>query len=146
MLPIPQHGLFKELPTFVTIYTPNQSRSHACMMNGCQGWRISRACIGQELPLFPSTFVHHLAQPERLSIIVWLLHCSSLAVCAKNMGCLKALPDCCHEHLPLCPTAYLRVTYTYLLYQHVVTAWSFSDDCTTKHVAWWLIQFVFVLD
>ena len=32
--------------------------------------------------LFLLTFVHHLAQPEHLGIITWLLHCSSLAVCA----------------------------------------------------------------
>jgi hypothetical protein len=30
-------------------------------------------------------FVHHLAQPESLGIIAWLLHCSFLAACAKDM-------------------------------------------------------------
>jgi hypothetical protein len=34
-----------------------------------------------------STFVHHLAaQPKILGIIAWLLHCSSLAACAKDMA------------------------------------------------------------
>jgi hypothetical protein len=31
--------------------------------------------------------VHHLAaQPKSLGVIAWLLHCSSLAVCAKDMA------------------------------------------------------------
>jgi hypothetical protein len=29
-------------------------------------------------------FVHHLAQPESLGIIAWLLHCCSLAFCAET--------------------------------------------------------------
>jgi hypothetical protein len=29
--------------------------------------------------------VHHLAQQESHGIIAWLLHCSSLAACAKDM-------------------------------------------------------------
>jgi hypothetical protein len=34
-----------------------------------------------------SAFVHHLAaRPESLGVIAWLLHCSSLAVCAKGMA------------------------------------------------------------
>jgi hypothetical protein len=40
--------------------------------------------VGQGLPLSLSTFVNYLAQPEHLGIITWLLHCSSLAVCAKT--------------------------------------------------------------
>jgi hypothetical protein len=31
-------------------------------------------------------FVHHLAQPESLDVIAWLLHCGFLAVCAKGMA------------------------------------------------------------
>jgi hypothetical protein len=31
-------------------------------------------------------FVHHLAQPESLGIIAWLLHCGFLAACAKCMA------------------------------------------------------------
>jgi hypothetical protein len=31
-------------------------------------------------------FVHHLSQPASLGIIAWLLHCSSLAACAKDMA------------------------------------------------------------
>ncbi len=58
------------------------SRSHACMMD-----RFSWACKGQELPFLPPTFVRHLAaQPESLGIITWLLHCCSLAACAKDMA------------------------------------------------------------
>jgi hypothetical protein len=30
-------------------------------------------------------FVHHLAGPEILGVIAWLLHCSSRAACAKDM-------------------------------------------------------------
>ena len=33
-----------------------------------------------------SMFVHHLAQPESLGVIAWLLHCSSLAACAEGMA------------------------------------------------------------
>ncbi len=42
-------------------------------------------CIGQATLSALNCFVHHLAQPERLSIIAWLLHCSFLAACAKDM-------------------------------------------------------------
>jgi hypothetical protein len=35
-------------------------------------------------------FVHHLAQPESLGIIAWLLHfCCFLAVCAKDMAAAR---------------------------------------------------------
>jgi hypothetical protein len=34
-----------------------------------------------------SMFVHHLAaRPKSLGVIAWLLHCSSLAACAKDMA------------------------------------------------------------
>ncbi len=36
-----------------------------------------------------SSFVHHLDQPESLGVIAWLLHCSSLAVCAKDMAAAR---------------------------------------------------------
>ncbi len=43
-------------------------------------------------------FVRHLAQPESLGIIVWLLHCCSLAGCAKDMAAARHHSNCCHEH------------------------------------------------
>jgi hypothetical protein len=48
-------------------------------------------------------FVHHLAQPESLGIIAWLLHCCSLAFCAQGMAGCKASPDCCHKHPSFVP-------------------------------------------
>jgi hypothetical protein len=37
-----------------------------------------------------SMFVHHLAQPESLGVIAWLLHfCCFLAVCAKDMAAAR---------------------------------------------------------
>jgi len=40
------------------------------------------ARVDQGLPFSLSTFVHHLAKPERLGI-TWRLYCTSLAVCAR---------------------------------------------------------------
>jgi hypothetical protein len=46
--------------------------------------------MDQDLPFQLATvFVHHLAQPESLGVIAWLLHCSSLAACAKCMAAAR---------------------------------------------------------
>jgi hypothetical protein len=120
MLPIPQHGLLRDLPSFVTICTPQSlAVKVTCMQDCCR--RISRAC--KDLPFQLSIiFVHHLAaRPENLGVIAWLLHCCcSLAFCAKDM--FSSRP--CHENPnfvpPLCPTAYLRVMHTCLhTYVHI---------------------------
>jgi hypothetical protein len=84
VLPIPQHGLLKDPPSLVAICTPQGLAVKVTCMQDCR--RISPACIGRELPFQLSMFVHHLAWPESLGIIAWLLHCSYLAVCAKNMA------------------------------------------------------------
>ena len=70
-----------------------------------------------------SMIVHHLAQPESLGVIAWLLHCSSLAACANKHGCFKDSPDCCHEHPnfvpPLCQITCLSASSTCLhTYMH----------------------------
>ena len=85
ILPILQHGLFKDPPSFVTICTTQGlvvKVTRACMMDGLLNW----LCVAQELPFSLSTFVHHLAQPKHLGIITWLLHCGSPATCAKDMA------------------------------------------------------------
>ena len=54
VLPIPQHGLLKDPPSFVAICTPQGLAVKAtCMQDCCR--RISPACIGQELPFQLST-------------------------------------------------------------------------------------------
>ncbi len=89
MLPIPQHGVFKDLPSFVTICTLQGLVVKVTCMQDCPR-SISRACIGQELlPFqFSTVFVYHLvARPESLGVIAWLLHCCcSLAFCAQGMA------------------------------------------------------------
>jgi hypothetical protein len=50
-------------------------------------------------------FVHHLARPESLGVIAWLLHCSFLELAVQKHGCFKASPDCCHE----CPNFVLEL-------------------------------------
>jgi hypothetical protein len=71
-------------------------------------------------------FVHHLAaRPESLGIIAWLLHCSSLAACAKDMAgarprlvvAMSAEALC----LPLCQTTCLSASSTCL--QMCVHTW-----------------------
>jgi hypothetical protein len=88
MLPIAQHGLFKDPPSFIAICTPQGLAVKATCMQDCRR-SISRACIGQELlPFqFSTVFVYHLvARPESLGVIAWLLHCCSLAFCAQGMA------------------------------------------------------------
>jgi hypothetical protein len=96
MLPIPQHGKFKDSPSFITICTP-------------QGLAVKVTCIwileevlerayGQELSFQLSMFVHYLARPKSLGIIAWLLHCSFLEHAVQKHGCFKASRNCCHEH------------------------------------------------
>jgi len=48
------------------------------------GWMVESLTerVDQGLPLLLSTLVHYLAVLERLGII-WLLYCTSLAVCAR---------------------------------------------------------------
>ena len=54
MLPIPQHGVFKDPPSFVTIYTLQGLVVKFTCMQDCRR-RISPACIGRDLPLQLST-------------------------------------------------------------------------------------------
>jgi hypothetical protein len=64
-------------------------------------------------------FVHHLAaRPKSLGIIAWLLHCSSLAFCAKGMnGARPRLIVAMNAQilcLPLCQTTDLSASSTCL--------------------------------
>ncbi len=118
MLPIAQHGLFKDAPSFVTVCTAQGLVVKVTCMQDCRR-RISLAC--KVLPFLPSTFVHHLPQTESLGIVAWLQHCGFLAACAKHGG-FKESPDWCHEHpnfvLKFCLNLFqgicLIVTYTCL--------------------------------
>ena len=62
-------------------------------INACihDGWMVEELLSACRLQLFPlSNFVHHLTQRDRLGIIPWLLHCSSLAFCARTW-CIQGL-------------------------------------------------------
>jgi hypothetical protein len=98
---------------------------------GCQGHMHARLlykhfqsvqCPRASLSALNGLLVHHLVPPESLGIIAWLLHCCSLAVCAK--ACIfKDSPDCCHEHpnfvQPLCQPTCLSASSTCLhTYMH----------------------------
>jgi hypothetical protein len=92
------------LPSFVAICTPQGLVVKVTCMH--DGWMTSWACIGQELPCQPSTFVHNLARPERLGIIAWLLHCCcSLVVCAKDMAAARPCLIVAMNTQALCPTS-----------------------------------------
>jgi hypothetical protein len=69
MLPIPQHGVFKDFTSFVMICTTQGLVVKVtCMQDCCR--RISPVCIGQELPFQLSTiFVHHLAYLKALALL-----------------------------------------------------------------------------
>jgi hypothetical protein len=91
-LPIPQHGLFKALPSFVATCTPPGLAVKVTCMQDCRR-RISPACIGQELLPFQLSTVY-CAPPggstRKPGVIAWLLHCCcSLAVCAKDMAAAR---------------------------------------------------------
>jgi hypothetical protein len=99
VLPIPQPCLFNDLPSFVTICTPQGLVVKVTCMH--DGWIIAEGFPERAWAFLLSTvFVHHLAPPESLGIIAWLQHCGFLAACAKHGG-FKESPDWCHE----CPNS-----------------------------------------
>jgi hypothetical protein len=51
-------------------------------------------------------FVHHLAGPEILGVIAWLLHCSFLAACAKDMDVARPHLIVAMKNQTLCPKKY----------------------------------------
>ena len=57
LLPIPQHGVLKDLPSFVTVCTPQGLAVKGTCMQDCRR-RISPACIGQELLPFQLSTVY----------------------------------------------------------------------------------------
>jgi len=92
---MPLHGLFKDSPSLVTTCTPQGLVVKVTCMH--DGWIIAEGFPERAWAFLLSTvFVHHLAPPESLGIIAWLLHCSFLAACAKDMDvarpCLIVLP------------------------------------------------------
>ncbi len=87
-LPIPQPCLFKDPPTFVSTCTPQCLVVKVTCMQDV--WIIAEGFPERAWVFLLSTvFAHHLAQPENLGIIAWLLHCSSLAVCAQGMAAAR---------------------------------------------------------
>jgi hypothetical protein len=78
--PIPPHGVCQALPG-CGHENPSLVSKVICI---CHAYIVEALAepVDQGLPFSLSTVVHHLAQPERLGI-AWLLHSSSLAVCAK---------------------------------------------------------------
>jgi hypothetical protein len=87
VLPIPQHGLLKALPSLVAICTPQGLVVKVtCMRHGWMpGLKNFLSVQRPTLSALNCLFVHHLAaQPESLGVIAWLLHCCSLAFCAET--------------------------------------------------------------
>jgi hypothetical protein len=84
MLPIPQHGLLKDPPSFVAICTPQGLVVKVTCMQDV--WIIAEGFPERAWAFLLSAFVHNPAQPESLGIIAWLLHCCCfLAACAEDM-------------------------------------------------------------
>ncbi len=84
-------------------------------------------------------FVHHLAAwPENLGVIAWLLHCCSLAACAKDMVFQGlawllpwmpkpgALPSCQTSGLSVSQTCLHICAYTFVMCAHLALLFSFS--------------------
>ena len=98
VLPIPQPCLFNDLPSFVTVCTPQGLAVKATCMQDYRT-RISPACIGQELLPFQLSTVFLCTtwrlNPKALaSLPGFCIAVPSLAVL--KHGWCKASPDCCH--------------------------------------------------
>ena len=96
-LPIPQHGLLKDQPSFVATCTPQGLVVKVtCMQDCCR--RIPPACIDRELLPFQLSiiFVHHLAQPESLGVMPGFCIAALLNSVLKAW-LVRVSPDCCHE-------------------------------------------------
>ncbi len=106
MLPIPQLGVFKELPDCGHKHPSLVPTLYVCMMGGWLKSFLSmhrpRAAALSALNCF---FVHHLAaQPESLGVIAWLLHgCCSLAFCAQGMAAARHHLIVAIDAQSLCP-------------------------------------------
>jgi hypothetical protein len=84
MLPIPQHGKFKDSPSFITICTPQGLVVKVTCMR--HGWMPGlKNFLSLHRPRATLFTLNVCAPPESLGVIAWLLHCSSLAACAKDM-------------------------------------------------------------
>jgi hypothetical protein len=108
-----QHGMFKDLPSFVTICTPQCLVVKVTCMQDV--WIIAEGFPERAWVFLLSTvFAHHLAQPENLGIIAWLLHCSSLAVCAQGMAAARPRLVVALNIQTLCQTSDLSASSTCL--------------------------------
>ena len=96
-LPIPQDGLLKDPPSFVTICTPQGlAFKVTCMQDCCTS--ISPACIVQELPFQLSTVylcTTWRLDPKALASLPGFCIAVHLLLCSMH-GCFKASSDCCH--------------------------------------------------
>jgi hypothetical protein len=125
-----QHGMFKDLPSFVTICTPQDLAAKVTCMQDCRR-RISPACTGQELPFQLSTVYScttWLLDPKALALLPGFCIVVSLLPVLKHGWC-KASPDCCHGCPNLMPDFVSKNgTYT-CLYTYVHT------QCQVSQVA-----------
>jgi hypothetical protein len=82
------------------------SRSNACKFVE-QSPSVHR--LRATLSALTCLFVHHLAaRPESLGVIAWLLYCSSLAACAKDMVVSRPHLMVAMNTQTLCPQKYAR--------------------------------------
>jgi hypothetical protein len=112
MLPIPQHGLLKDPPSFVAICTPQGLAVKAtCMQDCCR--RISPACIGQELMPFQLSTVYVCTtwrlDPKALAILPGF--CIAVGLSASST-CLHTYVHT-HCHVKFLHTHVHCVSYTF---------------------------------
>jgi hypothetical protein len=117
MLPIPQHGKFKDTPSFVAICTPQGLAVKATCMQDCRR-RISPACIGWELLPFQLSTVYLCTtwrlDPKALALLPGFRHCCSLAFCAQGMAAARPRLVVALNIQTLCQTSDLSASSTCL--------------------------------
>ncbi len=133
MLPIPQHGVFKDFTSFVMICTTQGLVVKVtCMQDCCR--RISPVCIGQELPFQLSTiFVHHLAYLKALALLPGFCIAISLLPVLKTW-----LPQGLTWLLPWAPKHCACLLTTHVLFSFHKPIWtSWSDHLAHVHLYMW---------
>ena len=92
-----QHGMFKDLPSFVTICTPQGLVVKVTCMQDCRT-SISCVCIGQELPFQLSTVFLGTAWLDQKALALLPGFCIAVVplLPVLKTWCFKVLPVCCH--------------------------------------------------